>query len=117
MRILKPHMKSRKTMPRLYNTVTKKFLFAPDSYKGKFPFETVEEAAAKGIIDTEAPVEEPKPAAKPKKKKAGYKADAIDGDGDGLVQDGTVFQRPVGEELTEEQIAALDDSAENEVAE
>ena len=99
-------------MPKLYNTVTNKFMFAPDSYVGKFPFETEEEAAVKGIVDPAAtPVE------KPKKKKSsktevfakafaeGYKIGAIDGDSDGLVQDGTVFQRPEGTDLTEEEIA------------
>lgn len=103
-------------MPKLYNTVTKKFAWHPDSYVGQFPFIKEEEAAAQGIIDVEAEVvvEE---APKPKKKKASYKADAVDGDGDGLVQDGTVFQREAGTELTEEQVAALDDSAENEVSE
>lgn len=33
-----------------------------------------------------------------KTKKAEFKADATDGDGDGLVQDGTPFERPVEEE-------------------
>jgi nucleoid-associated protein YgaU len=36
-----------------------------------------------------------------------YKPDARDGDGDGLVQDGTIFERPVGVEFTEAEIAAL----------
>jgi len=90
-------------MPKLYNTVTKKFMFVPDSYVGKFPFETEEQAAVKGIVDpAPAPVEKPK---KKKSSKIDYKADAIDGDADGLVQDGTVFQRPEGTELTEEEIA------------
>ena len=90
-------------MPKLYNTVTKKFMFVPDSYVGKFPFETEEQAAVKGIVDpVPAPVEKPK---KKKSSKVDYKADAIDGDADGLVQDGTVFQRPEGTELTEEEIA------------
>ena len=90
-------------MPKLYNTVTNKFMFAPDSYVGKFPFETEEEAAVKGIVDPAAtPVEKPK---KKKSSKTDYKADAYDGDSDGLVQDGTVFQRPEGTDLTEEEIA------------
>jgi hypothetical protein len=39
---------------------------------------------------------------------SGYKADAIDGDADGLVQDGTPFERPEGTDLTaEEQEAAV----------
>ena len=41
----------------------------------------------------------------------GYKIGAIDGDGDGLVQDGTPFERPEGTELTvEEQEAAVSDT-------
>tara|TARA_R110001606_G_scaffold265516_1_gene414542 strand:+ start:93 stop:353 length:261 start_codon:yes stop_codon:yes gene_type:complete len=78
-------------MPKLYNTVMKKFMWMPDHYTGQFPFETEEEAAVKGIVDTEV-VEAPKPAETPK---VVYNPDAVDGDGDGLVQDGTEFQRPV----------------------
>ena len=37
----------------------------------------------------------------------GYKADAIDGDGDGMVQDATPFERPLGTELTEDQVEAI----------
>tara|TARA_R110000822_G_scaffold103590_1_gene230201 strand:- start:9 stop:314 length:306 start_codon:yes stop_codon:yes gene_type:complete len=41
----------------------------------------------------------------------GYKADAFDGDADGLVQDGTPFERPEGTDLTvEEQEAAVSDT-------
>ena len=36
-----------------------------------------------------------------------YKADAIDGDGDGMVQDATPFERPEGTDLTEEQVAEI----------
>lgn len=98
-------------MPKLYNTVTKKFMWMPDHYTGQFPFETEEVAAAKGIVDPEV-VEAPKPAkSKSKPKKEAYKADAVDGDGDGLVQDGTAFQRPVGTELTEEEIEAAEKEA------
>lgn len=41
------------------------------------------------------------PAAKPaaKKKAAKYIPNAVDGDGDGLVQDGTEWERPVGTEI------------------
>jgi hypothetical protein len=39
---------------------------------------------------------------------SGYKADAIDGDADGMVQDGTPFERPEGTDLTaKEQEAAV----------
>lgn len=104
-------------MPKLYNTVTKKFSWHPDSYIGQFPFILEDEAAAQGIVDAEVVVEEVVETPKPKKKKAAYKPDAVDGDGDGLVQDGTVFQREAGTELSEEEVAALDESAENEVSE
>lgn len=86
-------------MPKLYNTVTGKWMFMPDSYVGKHPFQTEEEVQIAA---------EPTPEPAPKKKKASkdeYKADAIDGDGDGLIQDGTVFQREAGTELSEEEIA------------
>lgn len=105
-------------MPKLYNTVTKKFSWHPDSYIGQFPFILEDEAAAQGIVDAEVVVEEVVETPKPKKKKkAAYKSDAVDGDGDGLVQDGTVFQREAGTELSEEEVAALNESAENEVSE
>jgi len=38
-----------------------------------------------------------------KKVKDEYVADAKDGDGDGKVQDGTIFERPEGVELTPRQ--------------
>jgi len=104
-------------MPKLYNTVTKKFGWHPDSYVGQFPFIKEEEAAAQGIVDVEVVAEEVVEAPKPKKKKAAYKPDATDGDGDGLVQDGTVFQREAGTELSEEEVEALTNSEENEVSE
>ena len=37
----------------------------------------------------------------------GYNPDAIDGDGDGMVQDATPFERPEGTDLTEEQVAEI----------
>ena len=88
-------------MPKVYNTVTKKWMFMPDSYVGKYPFQTEEEVAAP------TPVAEPAPAPKKKKKssKVDYKAAATDGDNDGLVQDGTPFERPEGTELSDEEIA------------
>lgn len=86
-------------MPKLFNTVTKKFEFMPASYAGKFPYaeETVEVAPV---------VEEVKPA----KKKAKYIPEAIDADGDGIVQDGTEFERPVGTELSPEELTAIQES-------
>jgi hypothetical protein len=38
-------------------------------------------------------------------RKRTYKPEARDGDGDGLVQDGTVFERPIGTELTADEIS------------
>ena len=73
-------------MPKLYNTVTKKFSWHPDSYIGQFPFILEDEAAAQGIVDAEVVVEEVVETPKPKKKKkAAYKSDAVDGDGDRCV--------------------------------
>jgi hypothetical protein len=86
-------------MPQMRNTVTGKVNWMPDSYIGQFPFEVVEEIP----VVEETPVEE-----KPKrKKKADYTPEATDGDGDGLVQDGTIFERPEGVELSEEEIAEI----------
>ena len=93
-------------MPKLFNTVTKKFMHMPDSYVGQFPFITEGEAAelAQPIV-VEVEVEE-----KPKKRRAEYKADAIDADGDGRVQDGTPFEREVGTELSPEEVTAIEES-------
>jgi uncharacterized membrane protein len=48
-----------------------------------------------------------------------YKSDPIDGDNDGIVQEGTPFERPVGEELSVEEVAEIleDLEADNQVAE
>lgn len=86
-------------MPQMRNTVTGKVNWMPDSYVGQFPFEVVEEIP----VVEETPVEE-----KPKrKKKAEYISPTFDADGDGLVQDGTIFERPEGVELSEEEIAEI----------
>lgn len=50
-------------------------------------------------------------------KPKGYKPDAIDGDGDGFVQDGTEFERPVGTELTFEQPEVVEVASTHAVAE
>jgi hypothetical protein len=91
-------------MPKMRNTITKKIDWMPDSYIGQFPFELVTELAAPPVIEV-APVVE---ALKPKKKKATYVAEAIDADGDGRVQDGTIFEREAGTELSPEQVTALE---------
>ena len=57
-------------------------------------------AKAKEVKVEKTKIEEPKVEAP--KPKAEFKADAKDGDGDGLVQDGTKFERPVGASLPEE---------------
>jgi hypothetical protein len=81
------------------NTVTGKEQFMPASYVGQFPFVVVEE-----IVEPTPAVEAPKP----KKKKAKYIPEAIDADGDGRVQDGTIFEREAGTELSPEQVTALE---------
>lgn len=47
------------------------------------------------------------------KKTIGYVADATDGDGDGLVQDGTEWERPVGVEIPQEPEEAPEENIEN----
>jgi hypothetical protein len=89
-------------MPKLFNTVTKKYDMVPASYVGQFPY--TEEVAVEVIAE---PVVEP---AKPAKKKSKYIADAIDADGDGIVQDGTEFERPAGTELSPEELTAIQES-------
>lgn len=88
-------------MPKLYNTVTKKFDMMPDSYVGKFPYLTViDEIVAEPVVEV-------KPA---KKKKAEYNPAAVDSDGDGRVQDGTPFEREAGTELSPEEVTAIQES-------
>jgi hypothetical protein len=89
-------------MPKLFNTVTKKFDMMPDSYVGKFPY--LAEEVAVEVIEV---VEEVKPA---KKKKAEYNPAATDSDGDGRVQDGTPFEREAGTELSTEEVIAIQES-------
>lgn len=67
-------------MPNLRNVVTGVVKDLPARYVGMYPYELVEDQ----------PVE-------------GYKSPVVDADGDGLVQDGTPFERPVGTELTLEE--------------
>lgn len=75
-------------MPKLRNVVTGVVKDLPARYVGLYPYELVEETEAVDI--------------------SGYVADARDGDGDGLVQDGTPFQREEGTELTkDEQVEAV----------
>lgn len=70
-------------MPRLRNVVTGVVKELPARYVGLYPYELAEEATAVDI--------------------SGYRSPAIDADGDGRIQDGTPFERPVGTELTEEE--------------
>jgi len=59
---------------------------------------------AKGLIAVNEGVKaDPKPSrSKKKEEQPGFNPDAKDGDGDGLVQDGTVHERPVAEPAVEE---------------
>jgi len=76
-------------MPKLRNIVTGTVKDLPARYIGLYPYEVVEET----------PVV------------SGYVEDARDGDGDGLVQDGTAFEREEGTELTEdEKVKAVEKS-------
>jgi|TARA_R110000764_G_C10902782_1_gene371714 hypothetical protein len=70
-------------MPKLYNTVTKVYQMVGPSDVNNPVYSTGPEAATPVV--------------------KGYKADATDGDNDGLVQDNTPFERPVGEDLTPEE--------------
>ena len=63
------------------------------------------------VLMGDEPVETVAP--KPKKKPAKYVPEAVDGDGDGLVQDGTVWERPEGTEI-EGQIAPDEEIENNE---
>ena len=72
-------------MPKLRNVVTGVVKDLPQRYVGLYPYELVEDVVVEG-----------------------YKFSAIDADGDGMIQDGTPFERPVDTELTaEEQKAAV----------
>lgn len=68
-------------MPKLRNVVTGVVRELPARYVGLYPYELVEDK-----VDI-----------------SGYKSPAIDADGDGRIQDGTPFERPVDTELTEEE--------------
>jgi hypothetical protein len=94
-------------MPKMRNTITGDVNWMPASYVGQFPFEVVTEESAP--IEPQVTLSEPAPA-KPKKKKAEYNADAPDADGDGKVQDGTIFEREAGTELSPEQVTELEAS-------
>jgi hypothetical protein len=79
------------------NTRTGKFVNVPDHYIGHPVF-----GGDLIVADTEAMVE---PTKEKKKKSVKYVPNAIDADGDGLVQDGTEWERPVGTEINQEQTA------------
>lgn len=93
-------------MPQMKNTVTGRVNWMPDSYIGQFPFVVVEEVAE--------PVKPAEPVSKKlsRKKKADYVHPTFDADGDGLVQDGTIFEREEGVELSEAEVAAILEEAE-----
>jgi hypothetical protein len=98
-------------MPKLKNIVTGVVKDLPARYVGLYPYELAEAEAAELRQPVVVEVEE---VAKPsKKKKAEYNHPAVDADGDGLVQDGTVYERPAGTELSPEELTAI----ENELSE
>lgn len=70
-------------MPKLRNVVTGVVKELPARYVGLYPYELVEDEAEVDI--------------------SGYKSPALDGDGDGMIQDGTPFERPEGTELSDEE--------------
>ena len=74
------------------NTRTGKVVTVPDHYIGH-------EVLGKDLELFSSTVEA---APKAKKKKAQYIPNAVDADGDGLVQDGTEWERPVGTEIEEQ---------------
>jgi hypothetical protein len=71
-------------MPKLRNVVTGVVKDLPARYVGLYPYELVEDELE--TVDV-----------------SGYVEGARDGDGDGLVQDGTPFQREEGTELSEDE--------------
>lgn len=65
--------------------------------------QTSKKAAAKKPAAKKQPAKKAQPAKKPgRPKKVEFKADAKDGDNDGLVQDGTIHERPVTTTSTSE---------------
>lgn len=74
------------------NTRTDKVVSVPDHYIGH-------EILGKDLILL---TDETLAAPKAKKKQADYIPAALDADGDGLVQDGTEWERPVGTEIEEQ---------------
>lgn len=100
-------------MPKLYNTITKTWQNVGPSDINNPVYTTGPDAEP---VVVEEVVEAPKPAAKKpaKKKKAEYISPTTDADGDGLVQDGTIFERPVGTELSPEEVTAIKEAADAE---
>jgi hypothetical protein len=66
------------------------------------------------LISETAETLEVSAAPKTKKKKAEYIPNPVDADGDGLVQDGTEWERPLGVSLPEEQPAPETENEDNE---
>jgi hypothetical protein len=91
-------------MPKMRNTITGDVNWMPPSYIGQYPFVAVEEPA---VVEPQVTLSEPIEPVKPKKKKAEYNAAAPDADGDGKVQDGTIFEREAGTELSPEKVTEL----------
>ena len=87
------------------NKRTGKVANVPDHYIGHPVLGAELVAVGDEPVETVAP--------KTKKKPAKYVPDAVDGDGDGLVQDGTVWERPEGTEV-EGQVAPDEEIENNE---
>lgn len=86
------------------NLRTGKVADVPDHYVGH-------PVLGKDLVLVEDKVEA---APKTKKKKAEYVPNPVDADGDGLVQDGTEWERPLGTDLPEEQPAPETEIENNE---
>lgn len=87
-----------------FNARTGKTVSVPDHYIGH-------EVLGKDLILVGEEVDIA-PKKENKKKPAKYVAEAVDADGDGLVQDGTEWERPVGTKIEEQ--PAPDNIEENE---
>lgn len=77
------------------NTRTGKTVIVPEHYIGH-------EVLGKDLVAVAAEEVQAAPKKEKKKKTAEYIPAAVDADGDGLVQEGTEWERPVGTEIEEQ---------------
>jgi len=82
------------------NTRTGKIVSVPDHYIGH-------EVLGKDLEALDGAEAQAAPK-KETKRKAKYVPNAVDADGDGLVQDGTEWERPVGTEIEEQPAPEID---------